>query len=155
MLERLGTVTSSGGAVTVDATGGGTGASANNFGLFFDGTLAFPELSSGGSGALTVIADSMGAGNLTVIRAGATGNATATFKPRTADTTSNLGAVVTNGTGLTYTPVTNFIGADSYSFTVADGFGGVATAQVLITVQPAAGASANLTPPASPRKACW
>ncbi|WP_422049928.1 beta strand repeat-containing protein [Shimia sp.] len=47
------------------------------------------------------------------------------------------GAVVDNGDGTaTYTPAANFNGADSFSYTIADGNGGSDTATVSITVTP-------------------
>jgi acetyl esterase/lipase len=48
------------------------------------------------------------------------------------------GAVVINGgTTVTYTPNANFAGADSFTYTISDGNGGVDTATVNITVNPA------------------
>lgn len=47
------------------------------------------------------------------------------------------GAVVSNaGATLTYTPVANYHGADSFDYTVSDGNGGTATATVTVTVTP-------------------
>lgn len=48
-----------------------------------------------------------------------------------------------NGT-VTYTPREGFIGSDSFTYTISDGSGGVATATVSVTVEKAA--SDNLTP---------
>ena len=45
------------------------------------------------------------------------------------------GTVVNNGTSLTYTPNLGFIGTDSFEYTVDDGNGDQATAQVNITVE--------------------
>ncbi|VAW39006.1 T1SS secreted agglutinin RTX, partial [hydrothermal vent metagenome] len=45
------------------------------------------------------------------------------------------GTVVNNGTSLTYTPTTGFIGVDTFEYTVDDGNGDQATAQVAITVE--------------------
>lgn len=45
------------------------------------------------------------------------------------------GAVVNNKNGtFTYTPATNYVGADSFTYTVSDGQGGTATAAVNLTV---------------------
>jgi hypothetical protein len=46
------------------------------------------------------------------------------------------GAVTTNGITATYTPMAGFAGNDSFSYTVVDGKGGVATANVMVTVNP-------------------
>ncbi len=43
-------------------------------------------------------------------------------------------AITGGGTGLTYTPNANFFGADSFTYTIADGNGGSATATVTVTV---------------------
>ncbi|MFN8640110.1 MAG: cadherin-like domain-containing protein, partial [Candidatus Binatia bacterium] len=43
-------------------------------------------------------------------------------------------AITGGGTGLTYTPNANFFGADSFTYTIADGNGGTATATVNVTV---------------------
>lgn len=45
------------------------------------------------------------------------------------------GTVVNNGTSLTYTPNAGFIGVDTFEYTVDDGNGDQATAQVTITVE--------------------
>ncbi|WP_020559982.1 cadherin-like domain-containing protein [Thiofilum flexile] len=51
-------------------------------------------------------------------------------------TSAQGGKVVNNGNGtFTYTPKTDFVGSDSFNYTVSDGKGGTATAQVTITVQ--------------------
>jgi len=48
------------------------------------------------------------------------------------------GTVANNGNGtLTYNPAANFTGEDSFTYTVADGQGGSATAKVTVTVTPA------------------
>ena len=39
-------------------------------------------------------------------------------------------------TGVTYTPAANFIGTDSFTYTISDGNGGTATATVSVTVTP-------------------
>lgn len=44
------------------------------------------------------------------------------------------GAVVNNGTSLTYTPATGYTGGDSFGYTIDDGYGGTATAGVTVTV---------------------
>ena len=45
------------------------------------------------------------------------------------------GTVVNNGSSLTYTPNTGFIGTDTFEYTIDDGNGDQATAQVTITVE--------------------
>ncbi len=45
------------------------------------------------------------------------------------------GTVVNNGTSLTYTPNAGYIGTDTFEYTIDDGFGDQATAQVTITVE--------------------
>ncbi len=53
-------------------------------------------------------------------------------------TTANGGtAVLAANGGFTYTPATGFSGADSFAYTVTDGFGGSATGTVNLTVNPA------------------
>jgi outer membrane protein OmpA-like peptidoglycan-associated protein len=44
------------------------------------------------------------------------------------------GAAAFTGTNATYTPATNYLGADSFTYTVSNGHGGTATATVHITV---------------------
>ncbi|MCK5828267.1 tandem-95 repeat protein, partial [Candidatus Bipolaricaulota bacterium] len=44
------------------------------------------------------------------------------------------GSVVNNGTGVTYTPNIDFNGIDSFTYTISDGNGGTATANVSVTV---------------------
>jgi len=44
------------------------------------------------------------------------------------------GAVVNNGTSLTYTPDAGYTGGDSFGYTIDDGYGGTATAGVTVTV---------------------
>jgi hypothetical protein len=51
-------------------------------------------------------------------------------------TQGTSGAVTTNGITATYTPMAGFAGNDSFSYTVVDGKGGVATANVTVTVNP-------------------
>ena len=48
--------------------------------------------------------------------------------------TNGTVAITGGGTGLTYTPNANFFGADSFTYTIADGNGGTATATVNVTV---------------------
>jgi len=47
---------------------------------------------------------------------------------------TNGGTVTFNSTDITYTPATNYVGADAFTYTISDGRGGVATATVLVTV---------------------
>jgi len=52
-------------------------------------------------------------------------------------TQGSSGSVIINADGtLTYTPITNFNGGDSFSYTISDGNGGTATATVSVTVTP-------------------
>ena len=44
------------------------------------------------------------------------------------------GTVVSAGGNVTYTPLTNFVGTDSFTYSIADARGGVATATVTVTV---------------------
>jgi hypothetical protein len=60
-------------------------------------------------------------------------------------TQGTSGSVSTNGTTVTYTPVANFFGADSFTYTVSDGNGGTATASVIISI-----ASVNDAPITAP-----
>jgi hypothetical protein len=46
------------------------------------------------------------------------------------------GAVVNNGSDVTYTPDADFNGSDAFSYTVSDGSGGTDTAMVTVTVDP-------------------
>ncbi len=48
------------------------------------------------------------------------------------------GAAVNNGTDVTYTPAAAFSGTDTFTYTISDGSGGSDTAQVTVTVNPAA-----------------
>ncbi len=58
-------------------------------------------------------------------------------------TTAQAGVVVNNGDGtVTYTPALDFVGMDTFGYTVTDSVGGFATASVTVTVQ--ASAPANL-----------
>ena len=44
------------------------------------------------------------------------------------------GTVTTDGTSVTYIPAGNFTGTDNFTYTVSDGFGGVATATITVNV---------------------
>jgi hypothetical protein len=44
------------------------------------------------------------------------------------------GTVTNNGSSITYKPAANYNGSDSFSYTINDGFGGTATANVMLTV---------------------
>ncbi|MGV0803675.1 Ig-like domain-containing protein, partial [Mycolicibacterium elephantis] len=48
--------------------------------------------------------------------------------------TANNGTVTLSDGVITYTPDTGFVGSDSFTYTVNDGNGGVATATVHVTV---------------------
>jgi hypothetical protein len=56
----------------------------------------------------------------------------------TAVTDGSGGTVANNGSSVTYTPGAGFTGADAFSYTIADGAGGTATAPVTVTVNPPA-----------------
>lgn len=76
-------------------------------------------------------------------------NTPATTDPRANDTDANSdtlaivvktdgahGSVAINSTtSVTYTPATGYTGADSFTYTIADGRGGLSTATVSVTVQ--------------------
>jgi hypothetical protein len=51
-------------------------------------------------------------------------------------TSTNGGTVVLNGGQVIYTPVTNYVGSDRFTYTVADGYGGTGQGVVLVTVAP-------------------
>jgi hypothetical protein len=57
---------------------------------------------------------------------------------------TNGGAVTLTSTNVTYLPVTNFVGADRFGFTVSDGRGGSATGSVLVSVTPASSPAPNV-----------
>ncbi len=46
-------------------------------------------------------------------------------------------SVVTGGTGVTYTPTTGYVGADSFGYSISDGHSGTASATVSVTVNAA------------------
>lgn len=46
------------------------------------------------------------------------------------------GATTANGSSVTYTPNANYSGADSFTYTISDGFGGSATATVDVSIMP-------------------
>ena len=50
-------------------------------------------------------------------------------------TSTNGGAVALSATVVTYTPATNFVGQDLFTFTVSDTQGGESTATVFVTVR--------------------
>jgi hypothetical protein len=49
-------------------------------------------------------------------------------------TSTNGGTVILGSTNVVYTPATNFVGNDLFTYTVSDGRGGSATGSVLVTV---------------------
>ncbi|MCC6455575.1 MAG: cadherin-like domain-containing protein [Caldilineaceae bacterium] len=55
----------------------------------------------------------------------------------TSVTTPTLGAATTNGTTITYTPTAGLRGTDTFSYVVADGRGGSATATVTVVIEAA------------------
>jgi hypothetical protein len=61
-------------------------------------------------------------------------------------TSTNGGSVVLGGGAVTYTPVAGFIGADRFTYTVADGRGGTASGFVLVQVRDDGGLSQNMLP---------
>src|SRR5439155_21304409 len=62
-------------------------------------------------------------------------------------TSTNGGLVSMGGGNVTYTPPTNFIGPDRFTYTVSDGHGGTGSAFVLIQVRSADQISGNMFPP--------
>jgi hypothetical protein len=62
-------------------------------------------------------------------------------------TSTNRGSVTRGADSVTYTPVTNFVGSDQFTWTVSDGRGGSASAFVLIQVRAGDAGSANMFPP--------
>lgn len=64
-------------------------------------------------------------------------------------TSTNGGNVVLSGNAVTYTPATNYTGADRFTYTVSDGRGGIASAYVLVSVTAGTGQSANMFSPAN------
>src|SRR4029077_11438930 len=60
-------------------------------------------------------------------------------------TQGSHGAVVNNGTNVSYTPAANYFGTDSFTYTISDGNGGTDTATVNVTVT-----SVNDAPTAQP-----
>jgi len=50
------------------------------------------------------------------------------------DTTNTQGSVVNNGSYVTYTPATDFVGPDTFDYTASDDNGGTDTASVTVTV---------------------
>jgi len=48
--------------------------------------------------------------------------------------TPTNGAIAINGNTITYTPTTNYIGADSFTYSISDGFGGTSTSSVAVEV---------------------
>jgi hypothetical protein len=49
-------------------------------------------------------------------------------------TSTNGGGVIISGTEVRYTPASNYVGDDLFTYTVSDGRGGVATASVIVHV---------------------
>lgn len=63
-------------------------------------------------------------------------------------TSTNGAPVVLSSGAILYTPPTNYLGADRFTYTVSDGFGGTASAFVLINVWAANQPSGNMFAPA-------
>jgi hypothetical protein len=57
---------------------------------------------------------------------------------------TNGGTVTLTGTSVTYQPVTDFVGADLFSYIISDGRGGLATNTVVVTVASSNGLSPNV-----------
>jgi hypothetical protein len=57
---------------------------------------------------------------------------------------TNGGSVTLTSSNVTYVPLTNFVGADRFDFTVSDGRGGSATGSVLVAVTSASAPSLNI-----------
>jgi hypothetical protein len=64
-------------------------------------------------------------------------------------TSTNGGTITLTSTNITYMPVTNFVGADLFSFVVSDIYGGSATGTVQVTVTSANVPSPNVVVPPS------
>jgi hypothetical protein len=58
------------------------------------------------------------------------------------------GTVVLNGDTVTYTPATNYMGPDSFTYTVSDGAGDIATGNVLVSVWCSTNITTSFLPPA-------
>jgi hypothetical protein len=61
--------------------------------------------------------------------------------------TTNGGTVVFDGTVVTYTPMTSFIGSDLFSYTIYDGWGGTAAGNVVVSVIAGNMPSSNMLQP--------
>jgi len=59
---------------------------------------------------------------------------------------TNGGSVVRGATDVTYTPSNNYVGPDSFSYSVSDGRGGSSSALVVVQIRSAADLSGNLLP---------
>jgi hypothetical protein len=64
-------------------------------------------------------------------------------------TSTNGGTVVIVTNAVVYEPVTNYVGADRFTYMVSDGRGGTASAFVLVQVRPANQGAGNLLPPSA------
>jgi hypothetical protein len=64
-----------------------------------------------------------------------------------ANNSTNGGTVALAGGGVTYTPPTNFVGSDEFTYTVCDGWGGTATGEVAVSVTAGNTPSSNMLPP--------
>jgi len=134
-----GSVVNNGTSITYTPAAGYVGADAFTY-TISDG--------KGGSATATVSVNILNRGPTAGADAVSTPAATAvTFDPRGNDgdpdgdalTVSSVGAaghgsVVNNGTSITYTPATGYVGADSFTYTISDGKGGAASATVSVTV---------------------
>jgi hypothetical protein len=56
------------------------------------------------------------------------------------------GTATFNSTYMTYTPATDYVGSDSFTYTISDGRGGVATATITVQVYSAEDATPNMLP---------
>ena len=61
--------------------------------------------------------------------------------------TAQGATVTTDGSAVTYTALSAFTGADSFTYTVSDNYGGTATRTVYVTVNSTAGDSPNIVVP--------
>jgi hypothetical protein len=56
------------------------------------------------------------------------------------------GTATFNSTHITYTPATDYVGSDAFTYTISDGRGGVATATITVQVYSAEAATPNMLP---------
>ena len=122
-------ITSAGGNVSV--TGAGGGGDSSSLDVEIDG---FTTLSSGGSGNLTINANSLNVNGLARIQGGATGNQIVTIVPRTTGTNVNLGGADAPGTlGLSNTELGRITAGTLRIGGIADAGGITVTAPISLS----------------------